>query len=189
MDMNTHRLSAAEVAQAKELLAKAPFGYLAMIEGAGPYVVPLNFVFEAAAGPASSAPVANPSGGTGAASSTSSEVTLFGHIFFHTGEGRKTAALDVDPRVSLALTASATFYQGGSPCADGFFYRSLLVWGEAHRIEEPGKREAALRAIVSKYDPAADGASFDEAHFTQTLLYEVTIEAASWKEQPRRPAG
>jgi len=162
METITRPLSSADVAAAEELLRDAPFAYLAMVESGGPYAVPLNFVYV---------------GGEGG---------LVGRVYFHTGEGRKTEALAADPRVCLAVTAGAAFDQGDSPCADGFSYRSLLLWGPARRIEDRDRRETALRAIVAKYDPAAAGAPFGEADFAQTVIYEVVIEAAGYKEQPAR---
>ncbi len=94
--------------------------------------------------------------------------------------------LAADPRVCLALTAGVTFDQGDRPCEDGFSYRSLLVWGQARRVEDQDGRETALRAIVAKYDPAAAGTAFGEEDFAQTLIYEVIIEAAGYKQQPPR---
>lgn len=166
-------LSSAETAVAKELLRDVSFAYLAMVEAAGPYVVPLNFVY-----------VEDPG-----ASSTPDVTGLDGRICFHTGEGRKSEVLAADPRVCLAITDGVTFDQGDRPCADGFSYRSLLVWGQARRVEDRDGRETALRAIVAKYDPAAADAPFGDEDFAQTLIYEVIIEAAGYKQQPPRRAG
>ena len=174
MDGTPNPLSGAEAAAALELLREAAFAYLAMIEPQGPYVLPLNFVYvegdEATGGSA-----VGPEAGR-----------LSGRIYFHTGEGRKTAALAADPRVCLAITAGVAFQQGDSPCADGFSYRSLLLWGQARRIDDPARREAALRAVVAKYDPGAATRPFGEAHFAQTMLFEMTIEAAGYKHEPAR---
>lgn len=157
-------LSAAQTAAAKELLRSAPFAHVAMVEPDGPYVIPLNFVFV--------------EGG---------DDLERGHIYFHTGEGRKADALAVDGRVCLAVTDCVAFHQGDSPCADGFTFRSLLVWGDAQLLQDEDRREAALRAIVEKYDHGAAEAPFNEAVLARTLLYEVAIEAAGYKERlPRQ---
>jgi uncharacterized protein len=171
METTTRPLSNAEIVAAKTLLHEAAFAYLAMIEPGGtdpggPYLVPLNFVY-----------LAEDSAGLG------------GRIYFHTGEGRKTDALAADSRVCMAVTASVVFDQGDSPCAHGFSYRSLLVWGRAHKIKDVSSREEALRAIVAKYDPSAAEAPLGEADFARTLLYEVVPETASYKERPPRSAG
>jgi uncharacterized protein len=160
-------LSPAEVRRATELLQSATFSYLAMVEAAGPYVLPLNFAY-----------IAPPD-------QAESPGRLEGHIYFHTGTGRKTAALAQDPRVCLAFTGEVAFEQGETPCGDGFSFRSLLVWGEARQIEAREQREAALHWIVAKYDPGGAETAFDEADLAQTLVYEVSIAAASFKERPR----
>ncbi len=170
METTLGPLSSADAAAAKQLLRDVPFAYLAMVEPVGPYLVPLNFAYvEGKDNPHS----------TG----------LHGRIYFHTGEGRKTDALAEDPRVCMAITAGVSFDQGDRPCADGFSYRSLLVWGPARKIEAAERREAALREIVRKYDPGAADTAFDEADFAQTLIYEVIIEVAAYKEQPARRTG
>jgi nitroimidazol reductase NimA-like FMN-containing flavoprotein (pyridoxamine 5'-phosphate oxidase superfamily) len=176
-------LSYEQAAAAIQLLREAPYAYLAMTETEGPYVLPLNFAYEGAGGPApggagpaaAQAPAGDPAPGA---------TPLDGTIYFHTGEGRKTAALAADPRVCLAVTGGAAFVQGDSPCRDAFSYRSLLVWGRARLIEGAAAREAALRVIVAKYDPAAAGMPFGEKDFAQTLLFAVTIERASFKQEP-----
>ena len=170
-------LTGAEAAAASQLLHEAAFAYLGMVEAEGPYVLPLNFAYVegeglpagAAAGPGASGPEPGSTAGS---------------IYFHTGEGRKTAALAADPRVCLAVSAGVAFQQGDNPCADGFSYRSLLVWGQARRIDDPARREAALRAIVAKYDPGAAAKPFGHANFAQTVLFEITIEAAGYKQEP-----
>ena len=180
MDDNLKPLSATEVAAAVELLHEAAFAYLAMVEAEGPYVLPLNFAYIGGDDDGTAGPAVPP---TGAAPRTGA---LAGRIYFHTGEGRKTAALAADPRVCLAVTANVAFHQGGSPCGDGFTFRSLLLWGEARRIDDPARRESALRAIVAKYDPGAAALPFGETVYARTALFEMTIEAAGYKERPSR---
>ena len=170
MDSDPNRLSGAEAAAAVELLHEAPFAYLAMVEAGGPYVLPLNFAYvDGRAGP--------PTDETPRAGS------LAGRVYFHTGEGRKTAALAADPRVCLAVTTGTAFHQGGTPCGDGFTFRSLLLWGQARRIDDPAQRETALRAIVAKYDPGAAALPFGETVYARTVLFTMTIEAAGYKER------
>jgi nitroimidazol reductase NimA-like FMN-containing flavoprotein (pyridoxamine 5'-phosphate oxidase superfamily) len=184
MNVKGSALTSAQIAQAERLLGTAPFAYMAMVEPGGPYVLPLNFVYvsEGLIGPeATSAGDAPPVGKPLAPASGG----LDGRIYFHTGEGRKTAALATDPRVCLAVTGGVIFEQGDTPCADGFAYRSLLIWGRARRLMEEDRRRLALRAIVTKYDPGAVDTPLDEADLGQTLVFEVTIEAASYKERPR----
>lgn len=162
-------LSPADLASAKRMLAEVPFGYMAMVDRGAPYVLPLNFAY---------VPESDESG-----SSRDLELGLSGRIYFHTGKGRKTEALQADPRVCMAFTGRAAFERADSPCDEGFSFESLLIWGRARRLEDDADRQRGLRAIVKKYDPAKIDASFADDVFAGTLVYEVNIEAASCKER------
>ncbi len=188
MDTAAGPLTDEQVARAEQLLGQAPFAYLAMIEPEGPYLVPLNFVY--LSGGLSAPPDVPPRdpalrGLPLGDAPLPSPARLGGCIYFHTGEGRKTVALAADPRVCLAVTGQVGFEQGETPCADGFSYRSLLVWGRARPLEEESLRKLGLRAIVTKYDPGAGDAPFDEVDLARTLVYEMTIDDATYKERPR----
>ncbi len=177
-------LSDNDAAAAVALLHESAYAYLAMTESGRPYVVPLNFAYVEAT-PETSAPAdPTPTGGRPHTPLQEQKRSpLPGRIYFHTGEGRKTAALAADPRVCLAMTAGMRFVRGRSACRDGYVYRSLLVWGRAVCLEDAEARETALRAIVAKYDPGAAGQQFGHKDFGRTILYEVIIEDASYKQQ------
>jgi len=158
-------------ADAEPLLQSAPVAYMAVVEHPGdgstdslPYVVPVNFACHKA----------SPEGDFSGT-----------RLFFHTGVGRKTRALARDPHVCFAVTTDVSFAAGDTPCEDGFYYRSVLIWGRAKPLEDREDRLAALRKIVAKYDPKAAELPFDEHDFAQTQVYEVTIDDVSYKERPR----
>jgi nitroimidazol reductase NimA-like FMN-containing flavoprotein (pyridoxamine 5'-phosphate oxidase superfamily) len=129
-----------------------------MVESTGPYVVPMNFAYTP------------------------------GRLFFHAGPGRKTAALEANPRVCVAVAADEAFDQGTSPCTDGFSFRGVILEGWAALLENPDEREKALRAIVAKYDPDAAAGPFDEEVLARTLVYAVIVETLSYRELPQRAA-
>ena len=164
-------LSAADRAQAEALLRKAPFAYVAMVDSARPYVVPMNFAYEPAAAP-TEAPGGSPRD--------------LGRLYLHTGEGRKSDALAGNPLVCVAIAADAAFNQGATPCEDGFAFRSVLVEGRATLLEDRAERERALRAIVVKHDPGAVDMPFAEKALAETLVYAIDIEAFGYKVLPRR---
>ena len=168
MSTQVPHLTPDERRQTEELLHQAPFAFVAVVDKSGPYVVPMNFAYDP---------------GDPSAPGTAAD-----RLLLHTGAGRKTAALAEDPRVCVALTADAAYKQGPAPCDDGFAFRAVLVEGRAILLEDAAEREAALRAIVAKYDPGAAGAPFDEAVLAETLVYAVVIESMSYKQRPRHPA-
>jgi nitroimidazol reductase NimA-like FMN-containing flavoprotein (pyridoxamine 5'-phosphate oxidase superfamily) len=154
-DQPSH-LTPEERKSADDLLYRAPFAFVAMVESTGPYVVPMNFAY---------AP---------------------GRLFLHTGPGRKSAALAADPRVCVAITRDEAFDQGTTPCKDGYAFRAVIVEGCARLLDNHAEREEALRAIVNKYDPAAVDAPFEETALDKTLVYAVIIDELSYKERRPR---
>lgn len=169
MSAQAPRPTAEEPARATDLLREAPFAYVAMVDGARPYVLPMNFAYVATAAPAqgASCPV--------------------GRLHLHTGPGRKSVALADNPRVCVVVTADATFDQGATPCDDGFAFRSVIVEGPATLLEDRTEREEALRTILAKYDPGRADTPFDPDVLAQTLVYAVTVETITYKEL--RPRG
>ena len=151
-------LTPEERRSADELLRRAPFAFVAMVEESGPYVVPMNFAY---------AP---------------------GRLYLHTGPGRKSAALAADPRVCVAVTMDEAYEQGASPCKDGYSFKGVIAEGWAKLLEEHTERQAALQAIVAKYDPAAAGEPLEEAAVTKTLVYAVIIDTLTYRELPPRAA-
>lgn len=139
------------------LLERAPYAYVAVVEKDRPYAVPMNYACDPQAG----------------------------LIYLHTGRGRKSAALDENPRVCIVIAADAAFDRGPTPCNDGFAFRSTVVEGRALLLEDPVEREAALRTIVAKYDPDAAAAPFDADVLAQTLVYAVDMETVSYRQSPR----
>jgi nitroimidazol reductase NimA-like FMN-containing flavoprotein (pyridoxamine 5'-phosphate oxidase superfamily) len=159
------RSSAQEWEKARGLLLAAPFAFLALVDHGRPYVVPLNFAYVPGDTPAKGAGDGN------------------GRLVFHTGPGRKTAALQAYARVCVVATADETFVQGVTPCKDGFGFRSVLVEGRATLVTDDVERDRALRAIVAKHDPAGCTKPFDPAVLTRTLVYAVEIETISYRER------
>lgn len=186
MSTIARRLSPADQSLAEALLRQAPFAHVAMVEGtapaapapagavsagAKPYVVPMNFAYEATAAPAEA---------------PGESLRDPGRLYLHTGEGRKSEALTQSPRVCVAITAEAAFDQGPRPCEDGFSFRSVLVEGRATLLTDRNERDRALRAIVAKYDPDAVDVPFAEHTLAETLVYAVSIETMSYRALPRR---
>ncbi len=150
---------AGERAKALELLRRAPFASFAMVDGRLPYVVPLNFAYVDSPPP-------------------------HGRLLFHTGEGRKSAALCANGRICVTASAGERFKQGDKPCSDGFAFGSIVAEGSARLLEDLAERTDALDALVAKYDPSMAGQPFDERVLSMTLVYEITIETLSYRELP-----
>jgi uncharacterized protein len=146
-----------EHSAAAGLLRRALFASFAMIDGDRPYVVVLNFAYEASPAP-------------------------HGRLVFHTGPGRKSAALAANPRVCVTASAGERFHQGDAPCSDGYAFSSVVAEGTARLLEDRGERLDALRAIMVKYDRALADRPFDERVLAKTLVYEVRIEELGFRQ-------
>ena len=143
----------------KNILRQEIFGYLAVQDNT-PYVVPINFAYAESDAPDS-----------------------WGRLFFHSGPGRKTEALAVDPHICLAVTTAASLHKGRQPCNDSFAYRSVLVEGKVTLLDNLQEKQQALRAIVAKYDHEAISQPLNEQIFAKTLVYAVAIDAVSFKQK------
>lgn len=139
------------------VLEQAPYAYMAVVDDDRPWVVPVNFAYD-------------------------SETD---RLYLHTGPGRKSAALTMNPRVCLSVAVDTAFEPGATPCSDGFVFRSVVLEGTATLLADPEEREEALRAIVARYDPAAAREPFDAGVFSQTLVYAVAIETVGYRESPQ----
>lgn len=161
MTIDHRSLSDQEQTYAKAVLQRTEIAYLAP-SGDEPYVVPINYVYDSA-----------------------SDADGWGPIFFHSGEGTKSMAMERDPRVCLAILGEASFERGESPCDDGYAYQSVLVQGRARLLTEQVERTKALRAIVAKYDPEGVDRPFNDRVFERTLIYRVAVDSVSFKQRPR----
>lgn len=139
---------------AKVVLLMAPVAYVGMVDQDGPYVVPVSFTYAG------------------------------GEILFHGGPGKKSQALENDPRVCVAITTQPTFVRGESACKDTFHYRSVLIFGEARRLTTAAEAARALRLIIGKYDHVDAEAPFDKRVFERTWVHAVKIQVFTWKAEP-----
>lgn len=160
-------LTPEEWAHAEQLLLQAPFAFFSLIDRGRPYVVPMNYAYERSPG--------------GAAPAVARDAVA-PRLIFHTGRGRKSAALAADPHICAAITTGETFVRGATPCANGYAFRSVLVEGSAVPVTDDSERSCALRALVAKYDPAATDRPFDEEVLKKTLVYELVFEKAGYRE-------
>jgi len=141
-------------AKALELLASQDVGFLAVGDNDGPYVVPVSFVYDGE------------------------------DIYLHGGEGKKSRALETDPRACLAVMSGSDLIKGDTPCGDNVDSRTALVFGAVTRLDSPLQKDAALRAVIAKYHPEAVTDPLDPRTIARTLVYRMEIRAVSYRELP-----
>ena len=105
-----------------EVLREAQVLHLAMHDGEGIYVLPLNFGY-----------------------TWEEELVLYLHGAL---EGKKIELLRADGRVGFAVTLEGGLVEGATPCNTGFRYASLVGKARAQLLEDPRDKQAALVALV-----------------------------------------
>jgi nitroimidazol reductase NimA-like FMN-containing flavoprotein (pyridoxamine 5'-phosphate oxidase superfamily) len=171
-----------ERACVEQVLRAAPIAYVALVDATAPdglprpYVLPMNFAYQ-------------PAGACAAAASAPTHPDTpapEGCVFVHTGPGRKVQALAGNPRVCISVTSQESLELGASPCDVGYLYQSVVLEGHAVLLADEAAREAALRMIVAKYDPAAADKPFKAKVLAKTILYAVEVDAIGFKERPKQ---
>ena len=108
----------------RAILDKAKVLHLAMIDGARPYVVPMNYGYALAAG----------------------RLTLYLH---GAKEGRKLDVLQQNDRVAFVLETDVSPVSGGDiPCKYGEAYASVMGEGRAVLLTDSAEKMAALSILM-----------------------------------------
>ena len=108
----------------RAILDKAKVLHLAMIDGARPYVVPMNYGYALADG----------------------RLTLYLH---GAKEGRKLDVLQQNDRVAFVLETDVSPVSGGDiPCKYGEAYASVMGEGTAVLLDDPVQKIEALQILM-----------------------------------------
>ena len=113
-----------EIEAIRAILDKAKVLHLAMIDGARPYVVPMNYGYALADG----------------------RLTLYLH---GAKEGRKLDVLQQNDRVAFVLETDVSPVSGGDiPCKYGEAYASVMGEGTAVLLDDPVQKIEALQILM-----------------------------------------
>ncbi len=138
-----------------DLLHTCHVGRLGTVTGSGyPMVKPLNFVYHE------------------------------GKIYFHTAkEGEKVDDIRRDNRVCFEVDLPIALVKStGSPCKSEYLYRSVIIRGRAHVVEEQAERMDALKKLMGKYQPEGGYGEFPEEKLKITGIVRIDIEEMTGKE-------
>ncbi len=138
-----------------DLLNTCHVGRLGTLAGDGyPMVKPLNFVYDG------------------------------GKIYFHTAkEGEKIDDIRRNDRVCFEADLPIALVKStGSPCRAEYLYRSVIIRGRAHIVEDRGERLHALKKLMEKYQPEGGYGEFPEEKLKITGIVRIDIEEMRGKE-------
>jgi nitroimidazol reductase NimA-like FMN-containing flavoprotein (pyridoxamine 5'-phosphate oxidase superfamily) len=107
-----------------------------------------------------------------------------GSIYFHTArEGEKVEDIRRDNRVCFEVDLPMAYVRGGeNPCGAEYLYRSVIIRGRAHIIEDRDEKIFGLKCLMEKYQPAGGYDEFREDKVQITGVVRIDIEEMSGKE-------
>ena len=142
----------------RAILDKAKVLHLAMIDGARPYVVPMNYGYALADG----------------------RLTLYLH---GAKEGRKLDVLQQNDRVAFVLETDVSPVSGGDiPCKYGEAYASVMGEGTAVLLDDPVQKIEALQ-ILMKTQTGREFA-FTPAMAESVAVIRVNVDSFTAKARP-----
>ena len=142
----------------RAILDKAKVLHLAMIDGARPYVVPMNYGYALADG----------------------RLTLYLH---GAKEGRKLDVLQQNERVAFVLETDVSPVSGGDiPCKYGEAYASVMGEGTAVLLDDPVQKIEALQ-ILMKTQTGREFA-FTPAMAESVAVIRVNVDSFTAKARP-----
>lgn len=125
--------------------------YLAMCQDNMPYVIPMSFGFDGE------------------------------NVYFHCAQqkGVKLEILCKNPRVCALFGKSATLDpQGDNPCAWGFNFETVIIQGEARRVEGEKEKQLALQLITDQY---AQGLTVPRNAVARVDVWKIKVEHMTGK--------
>ena len=147
-----------EIEAIRAILDKAKVLHLAMIDGARPYVVPMNYGYALADG----------------------RLTLYLH---GAKEGRKLDVLRQNDRVAFVLETNVSQVSGGDiPCKYGEAYASVMGEGTAVLLDDPVQKIEALQ-ILMKTQTGREFA-FTPAMAESVAVIRVNVDSFTAKARP-----
>lgn len=138
-----------------DVLNTCPVGRLGTVGGDGyPRVKPLNFAYH------------------------------HDKIYFHTAlEGEKIEDIKRDNRVCFEVDLPIALVKSReSPCRAHYLYRSVIIKGRAHAVEDTSEKLFALKRLMAKYQPEGGYGEFPEDKFRITGVVRIDIEQMVGKE-------
>lgn len=137
----------------RKIMEEAPVCRIGVCDGGMPYVVPMSF-------------------GLG-------ERDLYFHC---AAEGRLLDIIRRNDRVCVEMDLFREVILGQSPCGCSCRYESVIGFGRAVIVDDPGEKKAALDRIMEHYGEQAPSAYKPEI-FDKTTVVRIVIESLTAKRR------
>lgn len=111
----------------------------------------------------------------------------YGHVdnrlYIHCApEGRKIEILRRNNNVCFEIDNDQGVVKSLRHCEYGVRYRSVIGWGKAYFVDDPGEKRRALDIIVAKYD-GGEPPAYSEGSLDKLVIIEVQIETMTGKQR------
>ena len=107
-------------------------------------------------------------------------------LYFHCAlEGEKLDDIRRDSRVCFEVDLPIAYVKGTSdaPCRAEYLYRSVIIRGQAFRIEDRTEKIRALDSLMRKYQPETDFSGYSDEKLAITGIVRIDIGDLSGKEE------
>jgi len=107
-----------------------------------------------------------------------------GKIYFHSAKrGEKIDDIRRDNRVCFEVDLPVALVKSDeNPCRAEYLYRSVIMLGRAHIVEDASERVRALKSLMKKYQPEGGYGEFLEEKLMITSIVRIDIEEMTGKE-------
>jgi len=107
-----------------------------------------------------------------------------GKIYFHSSlKGEKMSDIRRGSPVCFEVDQSIAYVPARGPaCKASFYYRSILIKGEAALVNPRGKRREILEKLMEKYQPEGGYGEIEEGILQKTAVIEISVKEMTGKE-------
>jgi len=149
-----------DIDEIEEILLKCRTCHVAMIDSGTPYVVPLSYGYVIIDG------------------------TIL-ELYFHSAlEGKKIDVLKRNNKVCFEISYEGEPVHSESPCNSGYYYASVIGFGEAVFIEDADEKCNALSVIAVHHTGKA--ASFTAKQAETVCVFKIISTVCTGKKKPRQ---
>jgi nitroimidazol reductase NimA-like FMN-containing flavoprotein (pyridoxamine 5'-phosphate oxidase superfamily) len=143
----------------RDFLRKAEIGYIGTQWGNQPFITPISFWFD----------------------------EQNHRIVFHSNlSGRMRANLEHNPKACFVANQLGRYLPSNVALDFSLQYRSVMVFGKVHLLDEPGETRQALYGLLKEYFPKLEAGKqyrpITDQELKRTSVYALQIESWSGKE-------
>jgi uncharacterized protein len=139
-------------AEIEAILREAQVCRIALTDGEGPYIVPMSFGYED------------------------------GMIYLHSApDGKKITMICANPRCCFEVDQCDGIVKGKNVCSWGMRYRSVIGFGRATILTDPGEKKHGLNCIMQQYQGGTH--AFSDEDIQTVAVIRITIESVTGKRK------